>query len=192
MTRKSKVESRKSETARHRELSHRALRWLHPRVTRRGLCGATEVRLASGYVADAFALCFLQSRFDRQYHPSAKTGEQIIELLGGGHVTLDEYDYSELGREYACVFEVKVSRPDFLSTFGAAEGKHANRHKPTGSLHWVVCPRGLVKPSEVPDFWGLLETSGSGLRETKRPKWFDVNHRIINRFAYALLWRKET
>lgn len=64
------------------------------------------------------------------------------------------------------VFEVKVSRSDFKSEMqnmgkSDAIGKYAD-------FFWLACPVGLVQASEVPEAWGLMELTKSGLRIKKQ------------------------
>lgn len=64
------------------------------------------------------------------------------------------------------VFEVKISRSDFknetadLSKWKAI-GKYAD-------FFWLACPVGLVRQDEVPEEWGLMELTKSGLRVKKQ------------------------
>lgn len=154
----------------HDELKVMALTWLRNKVTGKGLRGTTEVQLADGYVADAVALCSLQYRFFQQY-----TGRRYPEAQPF-HLNY-----------FACIFEAKASRGDFLSTFNNSD-KHQNRHTPIGNLHWCVTPRGLVKADELPEFWGLLESRGSGLREIKQPKLNVIAEPAFDAIAHKLLW----
>lgn len=60
--------------------------------------------------------------------------------------------------------EVKVSRSDFLNEMKAPEKSQAVFQ----FCHrwWLACPKGMVKPEELPPTWGLLELHESGtLRE---------------------------
>jgi hypothetical protein len=154
----------------HDELKVMALTWLRNKVTGKGLRGTTEVQLADGYVADAVALCSLQNRFFQQY-------------TACGCPVADRFDVNY----FACIFEAKASRGDFLSTFNNSN-KHQNRHKPVGNLHWCVTPSGLVKADELPEFWGLLESRGSGLREIKQPKLNVIAEPAFDAIAHKLLW----
>jgi len=156
--------------SKHDELKLMALTWLNNKVTGKGLRGTTEVTLADGYVADAVALCSLQYRFFTQYTARGYPDAHPFKL-----------------NYFACIFEAKASRNDFLSTFNDSD-KHQNRHKPVGNLHWCVTPRGLVDPGELPEFWGLLERSGSGLRERKRPVLNVLTESALDTIAHALLW----
>lgn len=65
-------------------------------------------------------------------------------------------------------FEIKVSRSDFLN-----ELKQPEKSQPVFrycNLWWLVTPKGLVQPDELPENWGLLELQDSGsLRERVKP-----------------------
>lgn len=158
----------------HVELQERALTWIGNMATGKGVRGATEIMVANEYVADAVVICTLQSRFDLKYK----------EMSGRG----------DLGclTEQVCIFEIKVSRSDFLATFPsgwASTGKRdGNRLYPVGTLHWCVALPGLVYQSELPDFWGLLVPRGRGLTELKAPTFYPISLPILHEHAYQLLW----
>lgn len=171
-------------TEKHNDLSLMALTWLSNKVTGKGMRATTEVCLAEGYVADVVALCSLQYRFWKLY-----THNNTIP-------TISDYFQHRANckaREYesvnyiACIFEAKASRNDFLSTFNE-KTKHLNRHVPIGNLHWCVVNKGIVKAGELPDFWGLLEPSGSGLTERKKPLMQTKTMGELDKIAHALLW----
>jgi hypothetical protein len=93
---------------------------------------------------------------------------------------------------WAYLFEVKVSRPDFLSTFGPNhKAEHGNRHHAVASLHWVVTPAGLLNTDDravLPGWWGLLEQAGTGLREVRPPRLIEVEQKMWAHLHFALLW----
>lgn len=153
----------------HNALAIDALTWLSNKVTGKGMRGTTEASLDVGYVADVVVLCSLQYRFFEKY-----TGK-------GFQAQPHRENY------FACIFEAKASRSDFLSTFNDSP-KHQNRHQPIGSLHWCVTPRKLIDPKELPDFWGLLEERGSGLSEIKQPILQIVTNQQFDKIAHNLLW----
>lgn len=158
----------------HKALAARCQPWLNRRTTGRGHRGGYEVPLANGYIADWVALCGFQNQFRQQY-------VEDRELERRGAVLICP--------EFACVFEVKVSRGDFFSTFGHGQRfAEAKRDQALGSLHWVVTPRGLIDPQRVPTFWGLLEMSGGGLREVRRPKFVPMPCEALYEIGYSLLW----
>lgn len=175
-------------SAQHNQLAVLALNWLRNKTTLKGIRGTTEVFLDQGYVADAVALCSLQNRFFQRYCEHSKlepmTGYPRYQEDKGKVVYETRGD---VGNYFACIFEVKVSRADFLSTFGKGKN-HANRHEAIGSLHWCVTPKGLIKPDELPDFWGLLEPYGSGLTEKSIPTINILTDEALFIFAHQLIW----
>jgi len=157
----------------HNTLSRMAIAWINNKVTGRGIRGGFEVSVAEGYVADAVVLCSFQQRYAERF-----IGKENFERLS---------DFTYLIPEVLCVFEAKATRADFQGTFGGGE-RQANRHEPVGSLHWCVTPRKLVLPEELPDFWGLLQTRGLGLEVVRRPVYYKVNDRVLEKAAYQILW----
>jgi hypothetical protein len=78
--------------------------------------------------------------------------------------------------------EVKVSRSDFL-----ADRKKFFRAMPEqgmGMYRYYLCPKGLIRPEELPDRWGLIYQTGSNLsvivnktwRGHVRPKEWRIEH----------------
>jgi len=135
-----------------------------------------EVPLADSYVADWVALCGFQERFRRQYVPEFQ---------------MERRDGVLISPEFACVFEVKVSRSDFLSTFstfGRAAGRCAPRASPVGSLHWIVASRGVVRAEDDLGYWGLLVVSGGGLHEVRRANFTPRAAGGLYKIGYHLLW----
>ena len=97
--------------------------------------------------------------------------------------------FGDINRYYVCVFEVKVSRPDFLNTFGERKTPHSEaRLEPVGTAHWVVAEKGICKPEELPDFWGLLTPYGVGLSERKMPKLNILKDSELHAMAFDMLW----
>jgi len=143
-----------------------------------------EVRLADQYVADAACLMSFQHRYQAAYAFACGKKMRTTWWQRGAMVT-----DGDLWAEWGLVFEVKVSRADFLGTFGAnGKAEHRNRHEPILSAHWCVAPRGLVQPCELPDLWGLLVASGAGLSEVRKPHIYDVPQARLESIAYELLW----
>lgn len=64
--------------------------------------------------------------------------------------------WSSLGHEVHG-FEIKVSRQDLLKELKQPE-KHVQVSRYCHRW-WLVTPAGLVKPGELPEYWGLLELS---------------------------------
>lgn len=64
------------------------------------------------------------------------------------------------------VFEVKVSRSDFKNeTADLSKWQAVGQYS---DFFWLACPVGLVCPGEVPEAWGLMELTKSGLRVKKQ------------------------
>ena len=65
-------------------------------------------------------------------------------------------------RTFSYLIEVKVSRSDFL-----ADKKKDHRRRPhtgMGRQRFYLCPRGMIKPEEVPEGWGLLWATEGQIR----------------------------
>ena len=163
----------------HKDLQRRSLTWLRSRVTRKGLRGSYEVRLANGYIADAVALGNLQQRFDLRYWANHHRDLQF------------SHRFHERHYEQAFVFEAKATRADFLSTFSNRNGSHQNRFLPVGTHHWVVIAKDIVKPEETErlGFWGVLIESGSGLKEVRAPYWCNIEKQKILELSHTILWK---
>lgn len=162
----------------HVDLSDRCLRWVATRSTPAGIRGGREVYVARNYVADALCVGALQYRLYKRYAGGPKS---VVEVTCG---------------YWAFLFEVKVSRADFLSTFGPnRKAVHENRHDPVASLHWVVTPAGLLGIGDqvaLPAWWGVLEQSGRGLREIRKALLRDIKQPILDHLHYELLWHGTT
>jgi hypothetical protein len=61
--------------------------------------------------------------------------------------------------------ECKASRADFLADKNKVFRREAERGM--GDQRYFMAPAGLVKPSEVPDSWGLLEAHDHQIRVAK-------------------------
>ena len=172
----------------HDALKTRALAWLNGRVTTKGMPCATEVCVGREYVVDAAALCSLQRSYFQRYLEGSGL-RQVGDFARPGRsasyydIVMDE----EIENLFVCIFESKVSRGDYFKTF--TDGKNRTE-SPVGNLNWVVTTRGLVEVKEVPEKWGLLETSGNGLREIKKPKLKKLTKVDIDAIAHSLLWAR--
>jgi len=137
-----------------------------------------------GYIADYAAIAGMQHAYHTRYafHSGLKTKSMSY--------FRDKYNiHGDIDRWYVCVFEVKVSRSDFLNTFGGKQTPHAKaRMEPVGTVHWVVADKEVCKPSELPEFWGLLTPYGSGLTEAKIPKINVLPDSSMHAMAFDLLW----
>lgn len=148
----------------HIQLQRRSLIWLENKCTQRGIRGCEEVILKPGYVCDAAAICGLQFGWQKLW-------------VGDGIQNHQSDDYS-------FVFETKVSRADYLSTFRSEE---SNRLEQLANFHFIVAAKGVVNETEVPEMWGLLVESGQGLKICKQAPYVNHDIRRLHEFAYILL-----
>ncbi len=82
----------------------------------------------------------------------------------------DVFGYS-LSRRYSILFEIKVSRADFLK-----DQEKPFRKEPEigmGNYRFYVCPEGLLEVGEIPNAWGLIVASPKGLKVVKHPISFE-------------------
>jgi len=177
-----------SASDRHIQLQNMAVRWIGDRSFKK--CSLVECG-AVGYSADLVTIAGMHdsqhtkytkhSGLTKRYMSSRLTGEGIIRQTFG-----------DVDRWYVCVFEIKVSRADFLNTFGDRESPHAKaRMKPAGTAHWIVAEKGVCKPEELPDFWGLLTPYGTGLTELKMPKLHILPDSELHAIAFDMLWLQQ-
>lgn len=172
-----------SKSDRHTELQNMVVRWITNRSFK--ICGLPEANVV-GYVADFVAIAGMYSEEHTKY--THHSGLKKKYMTG-----FDRYTrrvFGDIDRWYVCVFEVKVSRNDFLNTFSCGRNSpHAKaRREPVGTAHWVVAEKGICKPDELPDFWGLLTPYGTGLTEQKKPKLHILPDSKLHAIAFDMLW----
>jgi hypothetical protein len=76
------------------------------------------------------------------------------------------------------LIEVKVSRSDFL-----ADRKKPHRINPEtgmGRRRYLLCPKGMIQPEEVPEGWGLLWATHGQIRLKNSDDLIDKGHFEIN------------
>ena len=175
---------------RHNELQRMVSKWIYNRSFK--MCGVAEANCV-GYLADYVAIAGMHdaehtnytrhSGLKKKYMNPQYSSKKYSEYMESQRV------FGDIDRWYVCVFEVKVSRADFLNTFNGKDTPHAKaRMKPVGTAHWVVADKGVCKPEELPDFWGLLEPYGAGLTEKKMPILNVLPDSRIHAFAFDMLW----
>jgi len=169
----------------HIELQNMAARWLRNRSFK--MCGIPEFN-AVGYVADFFAIAGMHDEHHTRYTKASGLTKQYMSSRSENGKCVQKI-FGDIDRWYACIFEVKVSRADFLNTFGNRESIHSKaRKEPVGTAHWVIAERGICQPKELPDLWGLLIPYGSGLTEKKMPQLNVLPESTLHAFAFELLW----
>ncbi|MCK5611538.1 hypothetical protein KAR91_57235 [Candidatus Pacearchaeota archaeon] len=172
---------------RHIELQNMIQTWIGNRSVKMfGLpeCGAV------GYVADFVAVSRMNDPEHEKYcKNSGLTAMSMHQQWQGKGVPYKWVTTGDIDRHYVNVFEVKVSRADFLNTFGGKDTGHAKaRMEPAGTAHWLVAEKGICRPEELPDFWGLIEPYGSGLSEKKKPKLNILAEHEIHAIAFDMMW----
>lgn len=172
---------------RHIELQNIVHRWIDNRSFK--MCGLPEADVV-GYIADYVAIAGMHdephTRYARFSGLKKKYMQQVYKKPGE---PLEHIIHGDIDRWYVCVFEIKVSRSDFLNTFGGKNTGHAKaRMEPVGTAHWVVAEKGICTPEELPDHWGLLTPYGSGLTEKKMPKLNILQDSEIHAMAFDMLW----
>lgn len=172
---------------RHIQLQNMIRTWTANRSFK--MCAIPECNVV-GYIADFVALAGMNNAEHKKYTEQSGLKRKTMSPVWQGQGLPYEYVISgDIDRFYVCVFEVKVSRSDFLKTFGGKKTAHAKaRMKPVGTAHWVVADKNICKPEELPDFWGLLEPYGAGLTEKKGPKLNVLPDESIHSIAFDMLW----
>lgn len=109
----------------------------------------------------------------------------ITDMASGTSETPDAIGWH--GSKCSMLIECKASRSDFL----------ADRFKPfrrmpergMGRFRYFAAPAGMLKPSELPADWGLLEWDGRKLRETVKATSQKACHLSEKRLLLSLLRR---
>lgn len=100
----------------------------------------------------------------------------VINELRSSNVT-ESPDAIGFGGGISTLIECKCSRADFLR-----DGKKSFRKDPEfgmGNLRYYMAPAQLIKPSELPPMWGLLEVHESQVRIKHKAEFFDAE--IVNK-----------
>jgi hypothetical protein len=161
-----------------------AARWIENRSFKR----ITLPECSSvGYLADLVSIAGLEDAYHARY--AKHNGLEQMYMVPDPENPENRIIGGDIDRWFICVFEVKVQRSDFLNTFGNKDSVHAKaRLKPVGTAHWVVAEKGVCRPEELPDFWGLLEPYGTGLTEKKMPVLNVLPDSIIHSIGFDMMW----
>ncbi len=172
---------------RHTELRNMAATWINNRSFK--MCGLPECS-AVGYMADFVAIAGMYSEYHQRYTRYSGLSKKQMVSSYDSQMNLTRTTRGDIDRWYVCVFEIKVSRADFLNTFGKGKkSPHAQaRMTPVGTAHWVVADERVCKPEELPELWGLLEPYGGGLTEKKIPKLNVLSDPTLHSMAFDMLW----
>ena len=99
-------------------------------------------------------LCDIGERYLRKTIGCLVTAKEIVSLIG------EIPDAIGFLQGYSFLIEAKVSRSDFL-----ADQKKVFRKDPAigiGDFRYYICEKGLIKPEELPDKWGLIYVNEKG------------------------------
>ena len=118
-------------------------------------------------------LCIKAAKYLRSkgIHPYHKGQYSVCELERIGECP----DSFAWGGSSTQLIEAKVSRSDFLSD----KKKHwrANPEKGLGRYRSYICPTDLIKPKELPEYWGLLYIDDKGkITEIVKAEQQECNH----------------
>ena len=176
-----------SRSQRHIELQNMLYRWMDNRCIK--MCALPECNIV-GYIADFVAIARMNdSEHEKYCRHSGLTPKTMSHVWQGKGMPFKDVIHGDIDRHYVNVFEVKVSRADFLNTFGGKNSPHAKaRMEPVGTAHWVVGEKGICQPEELLPQWGLLVPYGTGLSEKKIPKLNILKDSDIHAMAFDMLW----
>lgn len=172
---------------RHIELQNMIRTWIGNRSIK--MAAISECNIV-GYVADFVAITRMNDAPHERYcRFSGLKARSMSHVWQGKGLPLKDIIRGDIDRHYVCVFEVKVSRADFLNTFSGKESPHAKaRMEKVGTAHWVVAEKGVCEPNELPEHWGLLTPYGGGLSEKKMPKLNILSEEQIHSMGFDMLW----
>ena len=88
-----------------------------------------------------------------------------------------------LCRRMTCIVEVKTSRSDFI-------GDKKWQKEPPADLAYLAIPAGMIKESERPFGWGVLEFSEESMRQTQVPTVGDTGENHVS-IIYQIAVRRD-
>jgi len=97
----------------------------------------------------------------------------LAELATANTETPDVLGFRTGGR--SILVEVKVSRADFLADKNKCFRRQMERGM--GDVRYFAAPKGMLRPDEMPERWGLLEIEDRCVRERKKPEHQEANKR---------------
>ena len=137
---------------------------------------------AKGWVTVAEAPCVLGMRATLLDNPDAPTG---VSVVGDQRIDLFALNVWPSSGHERVAYEIKVSRSDWLRELKDQDKSLAARL--LANRFVIAAPVGLVKRSELPEGWGLVEVRDDGTLYTFRAG----EHRDVadppQAFLYALL-----
>ena len=117
---------------------------------------------------------------------SKQFGVVLAELATRNRETPDVIGWKQ---SHSTLVEVKVSRSDFLGD----KKKCFRRHEESGmgDHRYFAAPKGLLKPEEMPDGWGLLEIGEHQIREIAEAQPKNADKRCECNMLLSVLRRLE-
>lgn len=112
----------------------------------------------------------------------------VMEELGTQNTeTPDDIGFHGAGR--SILVECKTSRADYL----ADKNKIFRRCEEMGmgDVRYFAAPKGLLKPDELPEGWGLLEVGKHQIREAKEPVRKEADKRAEVKMLMSAIRRLE-
>lgn len=94
-------------------------------------------------------------------------------------IAFDIYHYKIHG------YEIKASRGDWLNELKNPE--KSARIRKYCDFWWVIAPKGMIKPEELPEGWGLIEAGPNSLRKKMRAPQNIRKDPMHNGFLAAML-----
>ena len=131
-------------------------------------------------------LCLLAGKWLRRNNLRRPTCPYVaVELATANQETPDVFGWNYWT---SVLIEVKVSRSDFL----------ADKRKPfrlfpeegLGEYRYYCCPDGLIKPEEVPHYWGLIYEKGGVISMIKEAERQPANHRAELTICTSIMRRE--
>lgn len=131
-------------------------------------------------------LCVLTGKWLRRNHTHPPSCPYVaVEIVTANQETPDVFGWNYWT---TVLIEVKVSRSDFL----ADKGKpfRLSTEDGIGEHRYYCCPKGLIKPSEVPQYWGLIYEEGGTFSLVKEAERQSANHRAELTICTSIMRRE--
>lgn len=103
----------------------------------------------------------------------------------------EQTDVWAWGTSGTAVIEVKTSHADFVNDAKKPCRQESYRDLWCGIIRWYLCPENVIKPDELPPYWGLLYWDGKRIKHVAAPT-PDPNHNYCgDMFIIHSLLRRE-
>lgn len=95
-----------------------------------------------------------------------RNGFSVASFNVWGAGSRERVDCIGFRQQCSALIEVKVSRPDFIADMKKSERQSGG----VGTYRFYLAPFGLLGINDLPENWGLIESSGRSLKLTHGPK----------------------